>query len=341
MTGAMVRENWTRSLVLFPGALGDFICLLPALERVGRSSWIDLLARTEFADLAPSNVTVRSVECYEIRRLFVRGGADDERLKNFFASYASVYSWMGSAVTDFANQLMSLTQGRARLFPFRPLHGGMHQCDYYLSCVENSPPAAIPCVSLKPDAVAWCDAFWDQHALLYKPVLALAPGSGARQKNWPISCFTVIAQWWREYAAGAVIAIVGPVEEELEEYDILYRDSLPARNLSLAQLAALLSRCDLYLGNDSGVTHLAGAVGTRGAAIFGPSDASQWAPSGDKIVTLTRKEECSPCTLSTMRNCLHRRCLTALEPAAVISELQRLSAVASLTRWGTGITVEP
>ena len=337
----MPGEYRKRALVLFPGALGDFICFMPALARLGRSSRVDLFARTEFADLLSCEITIRSIENYEINRMFVRGGANDERVEKFFASYDSVYSWMGSAVADFSSQLMSLTQGRAGLFPFRSFQGRMHQCDYYLSCIEESPKGAIPSVSLKPDAIAWCEEYWVQHAFSDKPVLALAPGSGAQEKNWPISCFATIAQWWRNQTGGAVLVIIGPVEEERGGYDPLCRDSLPVRNLRLAQLAALLSRCDLYLGNDSGITHLAASVGAQTAAIFGPSDAFQWVPRGEKVMILTRNEECSPCASPTMRSCSHRRCLTLIEPVAVIRELQRLPRLVSLTRGGAGITVNP
>lgn len=339
ISAPMPGECPKRSLVLFPGALGDFICFMPALERLGRSAKVDLFARSEFADLLPSEVTIRSMEIHEINKLFVRGGAADERVKKFFASYDSVYSWMGSAVAEFSSQLMSLTHGRACLFPFRPLHGRMHQGDYYLSCIEESPKGAIPSVSLKSHAIAWCEDYWVQHAFSNKPVFVLAPGSGAREKNWPISCFATLAQWWRNETGGAVLVIIGPVEEERGGYDPLSRDSLLVRNLSLAQLAALLSRCDLYLGNDSGITHLAASVGAQTAAIFGPSDTSQWRPRGEKVLLLTRNEECSPCTLSTMRKCSHRGCLTALEPVSVIRALQRLPRLASLTRGKAGITV--
>ncbi len=334
------RPSQPRTLVLFPGALGDFICFMPVLERLGRSSRIDLAARTEFADLVASDVTVRSIESYEISRLFVRGGAADERVKNFFASYESVYSWLGSAVPDFARQLMSLTQGRACLFPFRPLRGSMHQCDYYLRCVGESPDCAAPRVLLKADGVAWCESYWEQHALADRPVLALAPGSGARQKNWPVSGFATVAQWWREQTHGAVIVIIGPVEEDRGGYGPLRADALLVGNLRLAQVAALLSRCDLYIGNDSGMTHLAASLGASTVAIFGPSDTIQWAPRGEKVMIVTRNEECSPCPMPTMKECEHRRCLTALEPVTVIGELQRLLRQASLTRRRAGITVK-
>ncbi|HZD39698.1 MAG TPA: glycosyltransferase family 9 protein [Terriglobales bacterium] len=328
-----------RSLVLFPGALGDFICFLPTLSRMERSSNVDLFARTDFADLVPSRVRLRSFDCDEIRRLFVSGGADDERVKNLLARYDSVYTWMGSGVAEFTSQLSALTNGKAEFFSFRSPRPGVHQADYFLGCLGGPPQMAIPHIGVKQDAQRWADTYWRQQALVSRAVLAMAPGSGAREKNWPVPCFAEVAKWWRQRLEGTVMVILGPAEEERRGYDGLCRDSLPVRNFRLALLAAVLSRCDAYLGNDSGITHLAAAVGTPTLALFGPSDASQWAPRGTKVTTLTAGEECSPCAPSTMKSCCHRRCLTALEPLAVIRQLERMPAVASLTGKGAGITV--
>jgi ADP-heptose:LPS heptosyltransferase len=328
----MQQESLSRSLILFPGALGDFVCFLPTLNLIEQLSAVDLCARTEFRDLVSSQVRVHSVDSYEIRRLFVHQGADDERVRGFFAGYDAVYSWMGSGVADFSVQLGSVTQGKALLFPFRPCQGGIQQADYFLRCVAASPAEALPRLSLKADAIHWCKSYWQHHALFDRPVLALAPGSGAREKNWPVPWFAAVARWWRQRFQGVVILILGPAEEERAGYDVLCRDALQIRNLDLARLTAVLARCNLYLGNDSGTTHLAAAAGAPTAALFGPSDASQWAPRGKCIMTLTRQEECSPCGRAMMKGCLHRRCLTAMEPGTVIRQLEQWPVVASLTR---------
>ena len=333
------QESSLRSLILFPGALGDFVCFLPTLNRIENASAVDLCARAEFADLVSSRVRLHSVDRYEISRLFVHQGAEDERVRAFFAGYQAVYSWTGSGVADFAAQLTSVTQGRALLFPFRPLQGGIHQADHFLHCIAAPLTIALPCISVKPEANRWCESYWQRHALFDRPVLALAPGSGAREKNWPVPWFAAVAQWWRQRFRGSIIVILGPVEEERAGYATLCRDALEVRSLELARLAALLARCDLYLGNDSGITHLAAAAGAPTAALFGPSNASHWAPRGKYVMTLTRQEECSPCTVATMKGCLHRRCLVAMEPGAVVRQLEQWPVLASLTRLGLGSSV--
>ncbi len=355
-----------RVLVLFPGALGDFVCFLSALSALMEDSRVDLLARTEFAGLAPPAVNVASLERYEIRRLFVAGARDDERVSDFFASYAAVYSWMGSQANEFARQLESVSQGRARVFPFRPRDQKRHQRDYYLACLDpstrapalargscsgfrpmgvlegatglpvglhapnrNPPPAAI---APRPQAIEWCDHFWREHSLGGRRVLTLAPGSGAAEKNWPIHFYRAVAEWWRHTTQGAAVVLSGPVEEERGGFDVLSDCCKTARNLDLAQAAALLSRSDVYLGNDSGITHLAAAVGVRTVALFGPSDALEWAPQGERVTVLSRNVECSPCAISVMKRCSHRKCLTAFYPMDVIGELEKLPEVAAGSR---------
>ncbi len=91
-------------LVIFPGALGDFICFLPTLQKLAEGRKVDLLARSEYAGLVPENVATRALECYEISRLFAPGAEQDERLRDFFGSYGNIYSWMASSQPQFVRQ---------------------------------------------------------------------------------------------------------------------------------------------------------------------------------------------------------------------------------------------
>ncbi len=126
-----------RVCVLFPGALGDFICFLPALHELTKSYAVDLLARSDFAAIAPRDVRVRSLERFEVSQLFIGDGACDQRVSQFFAAYAAVYSWFASQQRVFVEQLEKVSEGRAQIFPFRPDKPCVHQADYYLSCLSS------------------------------------------------------------------------------------------------------------------------------------------------------------------------------------------------------------
>ena len=321
-----------RVCALFPGALGDFICFLPSLYELTKSYTVDLLARSDFAVIAPQGVRVLSLERLEVRQLFIGGGAGDERVRQFFTAYAAVYSWFASQQPVFVDQLQTVSQGRAQIFPFRPDQLSVHQADYYLSCLNSEPRQDFaPLVTLRSEARLWCDAFCQRVGLTHQPLLIIAPGSGSREKNWPEARFLEIVHWWRDRLGGKAVVVVGPVEMERRGFEELASACVVASGLDLGQLAALLARGDLYIGNDSGVSHLAAALGCRTVALFGPSDDRQWAPRGPRVTTLRRMLDDSPCDGTPLHFFPDRADLADLTAAEVIHALSKLPEVAA--RW--------
>jgi ADP-heptose:LPS heptosyltransferase len=314
-------------LVLFPGALGDFVCFLPVLEALAQDREVDLLARTEYADLVPPRIRTRSLERYEISRLFVAGAEQEERLERFFGSYSFVYSWMGSGRRDFVSRLETLCRGRLRIFPFRPEDSRVPVVDYFLSCLGVERPRELPpYIPVRAEASAWSEDFWRRSGLQGRKVLMLTPGSGAREKNWPLEFFLEVVEWWKRKFTGESIVVLGPVEEKLGRSGKNWKQMRVVGGLDLAKLAALIRRCDLYLGNDSGVTHLASALEVETVALFGPTDPLEWAPYGNRTTVIAQNIECSPCSAQVMKNCPHRKCLTTLSAAHVIGRVEKFLA---------------
>jgi ADP-heptose:LPS heptosyltransferase len=327
-----VKDPWT--LVIFPGALGDFICFIPTLLALAETAFVDLFARSEFADLLPERVRVRSLESYPINRLFVPDAGREDKLHGFFAGYASIYSWMGSGNEVFVQQLQKLCDGRAHIFPFDSEAAKGHQSEHYLSCIAmDGRQCLLPEINMKPEAITWSAGYWTRHGFAGRPVLIIAPGSGAREKNWPVGAFATVAEWWRSEGGEALI-LLGPVEEERGGFEALLRQCPAARNLPLAKLAALIARADIYLGNDSGITHLAAALGIPTLAVFGPSNVNKWRPRGQRVVVLRHSLECAPCANAIMKNCQHRSCLCGLEPMEVIQELRMMAGSEYLDKVG-------
>jgi ADP-heptose:LPS heptosyltransferase len=109
--------------------------------------------------------------------------------------------------------------------------------------------------------------------------LALHPGSGSPRKNWPAEHFVALArrvrpgQRWLVALGPADVALAGPFRREAA--------CMIAEGLPLRALGALLADAGLFVGNDSGVSHLAAAWGAPTVALFGPTDARVWAPDAE------------------------------------------------------------
>lgn len=155
------------------------------------------------------------------------------------------------------------------------------------------------------------------------PWLAVAPGSGQVRKNWPLDHYYEVSRalGW-EYNLG-VVWLTGPAEGAMLPYlEALAKaqGQVLLANRPLAQVARVLSRCWLYLGNDSGLTHLAAAVGGPDVlGLFGPTDPRIWAPLGPRVRTLSAPCPQAPCAAGRTITCPEPHCLRALSPEAVLA----------------------
>jgi len=155
-------------------------------------------------------------------------------------------------------------------------------------------------------------------ANLQEPLLAVAPGSGNPDKNWPLSHFYEVTRALAWEAGLKVAWLAGPAEEHILPYlQGLARAQghLVWAMEPLENVAGLLARVQVYLGGDSGLTHLAAAAGARRVlALFGPTDPRVWAPLGENVTVLTPPGEAGP-----------GASLTDLSPTMVLAELRKLS----------------
>lgn len=170
------------------------------------------------------------------------------------------------------------------------------------------------------------------------PIIAIHPGSGAYSpaRRWPIEKFQALASILSE--RGAFLVIVGGPEEETIAAQVAQRVFGRCLNMagvtSIKQLAALLADCGLFIGSDSGVIHVATAVGTPVVAIFGPSNHWAWGPWYGKpptTETLVLRSDipCSPCFyvglgLGSRFGCPPRTCLQEISPEQVAEAAWRL-----------------
>ena len=122
-----------------------------------------------------------------------------------------------------------------------------------------------------------------------RPVIAVHPGSGSPYKNWELSRWRDVllrlheADPTRRFLVSTGEAEESAVSKFLEGLDALDLPILKANRLPLPVLGAALAECRLYLGHDSGISHLASAVGVPSVVLFGPTEDSVWAPQHEHV----------------------------------------------------------
>ena len=122
------------------------------------------------------------------------------------------------------------------------------------------------------------------HLLEPGPLIGVHPGSGSPYKNWALNRWRdVLLRLHEANPRRRFLVSTGEAEEEavsefLKSLTELQLPVIPANRLPLPVLGAALSQCQLYLGHDSGISHLAGAVGTPSIVLFGPTEEAVWAP---------------------------------------------------------------
>lgn len=154
-----------------------------------------------------------------------------------------------------------------------------------------------PDVPAMAAARQWAQQWLLEHGIR-EPFWVLHPGSGSRQKNWPTRLW---AETLRSLGRGdqtegvsAVVLPCGPADEAavaglVSELHAAAGHQVPIVTLKdapLLEVAAILERAALYLGHDSGLTHLAAGLGTPVLAVFGPTDPAVWRPRGPRVAVL-------------------------------------------------------
>lgn len=280
----------SRILILFPGSLGDVLCFLPTLQfirTVNPGRQIEIAIRGDgFALVSrlPEVVRTLSLESRIFAKLFSSQCALTSEDHLLFTSVHEILSWFGHTRLELTAALRQMGANHVRSFPFFSGQEDGHVAAYYLRCVGGT-ELLCPSLVIRSEEKQWLDSYWQQHGWnAHSRILVLHPGSGGRKKRWASAGFSQVAHWWASRRNAKVLILLGPAEEQEAEGWRLVGQVESA--LSVWQAAALLSRADMYVGNDSGVSHLAGAVGARGVVLFGPTQPQQWRPLGGALVVL-------------------------------------------------------
>jgi len=241
-----------RRLLIRPGGIGDCILSLPALEHLA-ADYTEVWVPGAVASLIRFADHVRSLSSTGLDLVGLPGIEPPTHALAALAQFDSIVSWYGANRPEFraAVRELGLPFKFFDALPREP--SGVHAADYFLRQVGGE-GHAVPRVACPRSDGGFA---------------AIHPFSGSVSKNWPLDRFQYVAKQLNipvRWCAGPEEALPDAVR-----FDDLY------------ELALWLADAQIYIGNDSGITHLAAAVGTPVLAIFGPSNPAIWGPRGDRV----------------------------------------------------------
>ena len=285
-----------RLLVIRGGALGDFVLTLPALGLLRENfpdTEVEILGYPHIASLAEGRhyaARVRSIEYAAMAGFFARNGTLDLGLCEYFAGFGQVVSYLYDPDGIFEANLRASGVKHYLSAYGKPV--GRHAAEEWAApleklalFLEDRAARLYPTQADLSEARQWLGAV---------PAVgtrwALHPGSGSASKNWRVEGWASVGErFWEEDPWGEIVLVGGEADEAalgFLERAWAGRRMRRAKGLSLPLLAAVLAECGRYAGHDSGVSHVAAAVGARSVLLFGPTDPNVWAPANPGVKVL-------------------------------------------------------
>ncbi len=152
------------------------------------------------------------------------------------------------------------------------------------------------------------------------PRVVVHPGGFYPSQRWSPESFAAIIAALTERTGAACIVLSGPGEQVLaDRIAAATPDALLTRGLTVREMMALISACDLFVGNNSGPLHVAAALGVPTVSVMGPTDPLRFAPRGPADRVVRKELPCSPCQRA---RCWHHTCLRAIEPEEVCRQAE-------------------
>ena len=264
---------------------------LPAIGAL-RERWpdahIEILGYPHITELANGRHYVnatRSIEAKPLSGFFIPNSVLDPSLVDYFGNFNLVISYLFDPDSVFANNVRRC--GVKQLVEASPRPRDVHAAEHYCQPLESLAiyvpeprPRFFPNEADRESASQFLQRVGRER------IVAVHPGSGSEKKNWPVEKFAALCRWLTDELAVQLLVVQGEADDRAvtDLRDLLEsRPVIVASGLRLPELGAVLERCALFLGNDSGITHLAVAAGTPAVALFGPVSLPIWEPRGERV----------------------------------------------------------
>lgn len=243
------------------------------------ADYTEIWVRSEIVPLVDFGDRARAIAGTGLDLLGVPDLEAPEGLITELGSFCEIVSWYGANRPAFRAALGSFCKN-ARFFPALPPEGGSeHAADFFMKQVGGA-GMAMPLISIRGG--------------VSRKSVVIHPFSGGQRKNWPMDRFLELE---RELT-GRGHVVEWAAREDWVRFE------------NLAELATWIAGASVYVGNDSGITHLAAAVGTPVVALFGPTNPTVWGPRGYRVRIVKRKTLDEICVKQVLETVLQQ-----LQPA--------------------------
>ncbi len=313
--GAEVARKMQRGLILQPGAIGDCILTLPLaafMKETLQLGSIDLIGHTEYVGFLPGRSCidgVYSIDSLDLHRLYTTTDAfeleDRDALISAFSAYAWIVSFLGEPDSNFEQNLIYTANcshcAEVITLSMKPSKDFYeHLADFYFQqfidqsglSLSPRPAQTSDCLirATEADIAAGRELLKEAGFDFSGKLVVIQPGSGGPDKCWCLDNFLAIAE--ELITKGIeVLFLLGPAEmERFSETTIRNTIGGIAKvltDLSLTQVLGLLSCVDGFIGNDSGITHLAAAMGITTLTVFGPTNPAVYKPIGPSVIVFS------------------------------------------------------
>jgi ADP-heptose:LPS heptosyltransferase len=290
-------------LLLHPGGLGDIILALPAIavlrERFPAARLTIAANLDHVAPIMGGYVeSALSLSSIPLHHLYSEAALSPSDIR-FWKSFDRVYSWTGAGDPGFVRKMKEIhphtyvASWRPR--PQEPRHVSQIFVDSLGPEIAAGIEAAPQRILLEPELSDQGSRWLSEHNWNgIDPLITLHPGAGSRAKRWPIAQFISLGQRLLQERSKLLI-IEGPAESGLAAQltrELPSGAAIQAESLPLDLLSAVMARSSLFVGNDSGIAHLAAALGIFSTVIFGPTLPRHWAPLGERVKVLRDDRGC-------------------------------------------------
>ncbi len=343
-------KQFQKILLIKPSSLGDCLQALPVLNALRKArphAKISWLINREYADLLRPHPALDGLIIFH-REYFRLGRSDFSFVKEVFDLTRRLQAQRFDLTIDlqglFRSAIMSrvagspvrigLSNAREWSGPFythrtQPQPSNVHAVDRYMACLKMLGITSKErdfWLPVDPQALGQVNRILDQAQLgSSRKFVLIVPGARWKSKRWPGERFAELID--RIHDELSLPCVLAGAPGEVDLCRTVAKKCTKAKPLNLAgktslvQLAALISRCELVLGHDSGTIHLAVALDKPLACIIGPTDPDRTGPYGRSDSIIRAQVSCAPCRLTV---CADNKCMHLISVNSVFDKVKSL-----------------